>query len=71
MTITNYQNFDVLITKSGDQYQAFLVHAPGMTTTGTSCLSRLMKWTRLGGLGLGASPEAWARPMWTRRLDLT
>ena len=29
MTITNYRNFDLLITRSGDRYRAFVVDAPG------------------------------------------
>ncbi len=29
MTVTAYQNFDLLITRSGDDYRAFVMDAPG------------------------------------------
>ena len=28
MTITDYRNFDLLITRAGDRYRAFVVDAP-------------------------------------------
>lgn len=56
MTITDYQNFDVLITQSREQYRAFLVHAPaGDDDNWYELPFTPDEVKRLGGLGLGAS----------------
>ena len=36
MTITDYRNFDLLITRAGERYRAFVVEAPAVENNGVS-----------------------------------
>ena len=59
MTITDYRNFDLLITRAGDRYRAFVVDAPeGEASVIFDAPFVAGELARLGGSGRRASRPA-------------